>query len=173
MIQMLRKEACSGSIDDLANVRTEVCLGDVLTKASAKPEALITEVETGILTDVDMHQAFWALMQNKALLLEWRQFYVRPDAEYCLSLTCLCVEAAFPTVVNVIASSFKGKLRLHVSASSLADAVPQIIDTTPENRSCEPPSNHLITHTNLHHNFHNSVYTVDGPINHVLQCNER
>ena len=58
MIQMLRKEACSGSIDDLAHVRTEVCVGDVLTKASAKPEALRKAVETGILTDVYMHPSF-------------------------------------------------------------------------------------------------------------------
>ena len=28
MIQMLRKEACSGGIDDLAHVRSEDCLGD-------------------------------------------------------------------------------------------------------------------------------------------------
>ena len=32
MIQMLRKESCSGEIDDLAHARTEVCLSDGLTK---------------------------------------------------------------------------------------------------------------------------------------------
>ena len=35
MIQMLRKEACSGGIVDLAHVRSEDCLGDCLTKHSA------------------------------------------------------------------------------------------------------------------------------------------
>ena len=34
MIQMLRKEACSGAIADLSHVRTERCLADCLTKAT-------------------------------------------------------------------------------------------------------------------------------------------
>ena len=38
MIQMLRKEASSGMIDDLAHVRTAHCLADCLTKSSAKPD---------------------------------------------------------------------------------------------------------------------------------------
>eukprot|EP00974_Lingulodinium_polyedra_P014370 1392665-Lingulodinium_polyedra.AAC.1 len=38
MIQMLRKESCSGAIGDMAHVRTEVCLADCLTKHSAKPD---------------------------------------------------------------------------------------------------------------------------------------
>ena len=37
MIQMLRKEACSGAIADLSHVRTEHCLSDCLTKRSANP----------------------------------------------------------------------------------------------------------------------------------------
>ena len=32
MIQMLRKEACSGSIADLSHIRTQWCLADCLTK---------------------------------------------------------------------------------------------------------------------------------------------
>ena len=36
MISMLRKEACSGSIHDLAHILTQNCLADSLTKASAK-----------------------------------------------------------------------------------------------------------------------------------------
>ncbi len=36
MIQMLRKEACSGMMDDLAHVRTAVCLSDSLTKQKRK-----------------------------------------------------------------------------------------------------------------------------------------
>ena len=38
MIQMLRKEACSGAIADLSHVRTEHCLSDSLTKKSANPK---------------------------------------------------------------------------------------------------------------------------------------
>ena len=55
MIQMLRKEACSGAIDDLAHVGTENCLSDCLTKHSAKPDALIRAVEYGTLPSVDTH----------------------------------------------------------------------------------------------------------------------
>ena len=76
MIQMLRKEACSGSIDDLAHVRTEVCLSDCLTKASAKAHNLGLPGETSVLPDVDMHPSFRTLMQHKAFLHEWLQCYV-------------------------------------------------------------------------------------------------
>ena len=47
MISMLRKEACSGSIHDLAHIPTQSCLADCLTKTSAKPVNLITVVKTG------------------------------------------------------------------------------------------------------------------------------
>ena len=43
-MRMLRKEACSGSIHDLAHIPTQNCLSDCLTKASAKAENLITAV---------------------------------------------------------------------------------------------------------------------------------
>ena len=76
MIQMLRKEACSGAIDDLAHVRTEVCLSDCLTKDSAKAHNLRLAVETSVLPDVDMHPSFRTLMQHKAFLHEWLQCYV-------------------------------------------------------------------------------------------------
>ena len=36
IIQMLRKEACSGAIADLSYVRTEHCLAHCLAKASAR-----------------------------------------------------------------------------------------------------------------------------------------
>ena len=38
MISMLRKEACSGNIHDLAHIPTQNCLADCLTKASAKAD---------------------------------------------------------------------------------------------------------------------------------------
>ena len=86
MIQMLRKEACSGSIDDLAHVRTEVCLSDCLTKMSAKSDALRKAIDTGILPDVDMHPSFRTLMQHKAFMLEWLVSYVGDQCRYCLFL---------------------------------------------------------------------------------------
>ena len=46
MMSMLRKEACSGNINDLVQISTQNCLADSLTKASAKAENLITAVKT-------------------------------------------------------------------------------------------------------------------------------
>ena len=58
MISMWRKEACSGSIHDLAPIPTKNYLADCLTKASAKADNLITAVKTGRLLDVDIHPDF-------------------------------------------------------------------------------------------------------------------
>ena len=82
MFQMLRKESCSGSIEDLAHVRTELCLGDCLTKASAKSDALRRTVETRQLLETDMHPSFRTLMQHKAFLLEWLTYYVGSDVRF-------------------------------------------------------------------------------------------
>ena len=71
MIQMLRKESSSGSIDDLAHVRTAHCLSDCLTKNSAKPEALQKAVSTGVLPTVDEHPPFRSLLKHKAYLASW------------------------------------------------------------------------------------------------------
>ena len=65
MINQLRTEACSGSIDDLAHVVSEDCLSDCLTKTSAKPQFLIKAVDTGILPNVDKHPPFRELMKNR------------------------------------------------------------------------------------------------------------
>ena len=71
MIQMLRKESSSGSIDDLAHVRTAHCLADCLTKNSAKPEALCKAVSTGVLPTIDEHPPFRSLLKHKAYLASW------------------------------------------------------------------------------------------------------
>ena len=71
MIQMLRKESSSGSIDDLAHVRTAHCLADCLTKNSAKPEALLKAVSSGILPTIDEHPPFRSLLKHKAYLASW------------------------------------------------------------------------------------------------------
>ena len=65
MINLLRTEACSGRIDDLAHVVSHDCLADTLTKASAKPDVLIKAVDTGILPNVDKHPPFREIMANK------------------------------------------------------------------------------------------------------------
>ena len=46
---MLREEACSGHIEDLAHVLSADCLSDYLTNASAKPNALVNCVSTRVL----------------------------------------------------------------------------------------------------------------------------
>ena len=46
VMSMLRKEACSGSIHDLAHILTQNCFEDCLTKASAKADNLVTAVKT-------------------------------------------------------------------------------------------------------------------------------
>ena len=46
MTSMLRQQACSGSIHDLAHIPTHNCLVDSLTNASAKADNLITAVKT-------------------------------------------------------------------------------------------------------------------------------
>ena len=71
MIQMLRKEACSGSIADVSHIRTQWCLADCLTKKSANPQALIDAVRQGILKEVDAHPPFRTLVEHKAYLRSW------------------------------------------------------------------------------------------------------
>ena len=71
MIQMLRKEACSGSIADLSHIRTQWCLADCLTKKSANPQALIDAVRQGLLKEVDAHPPFRTLVEHKAYLRSW------------------------------------------------------------------------------------------------------
>ena len=68
LISILRKEACSISIRDLAHIPTQNCLAECLTKASAKADNLITAVQTGKLLDVDIHSDFRTLMEHKAFL---------------------------------------------------------------------------------------------------------
>jgi hypothetical protein len=71
MVQMLRQECQSGSIDDLAHVISEDCLADPLTKNSAKADALRKAIETGILPHADSHPPFRGLLKNKAYLAQW------------------------------------------------------------------------------------------------------
>ena len=71
MIQMLRKEACPGSIADLSHIRTQWCLADCLTKKSANLQNLIDAVRQGVLKEVDAHPPFRSLLEHKAYLRSW------------------------------------------------------------------------------------------------------
>ena len=71
MIQMLRKEACSGSIADLSHIRLSGVWLIVLTKKSANPQNLIDAVRQGTLKEVDAHPPFRSLLEHKAYLRSW------------------------------------------------------------------------------------------------------
>ena len=68
MISMLRKEACSESIQDVAHIPTLNCLADCLTKASAKADNLMKAVQTGKMLDVYIHPDLRTLMEHEAFL---------------------------------------------------------------------------------------------------------
>ena len=65
MIQMLRKEACSGAIADLSHVRTKHCLSGCLTKKSANPKNLMDAVKSGWLKELDSHPPFRSMLEHK------------------------------------------------------------------------------------------------------------
>ena len=58
MSQMLRKEACSGQLEDLAHVVSVDCFIVCLTKASAKYDALAKVVSTCFRKHLDMRPPF-------------------------------------------------------------------------------------------------------------------
>ena len=68
MVSMFRKEACSGSIHDLAHISIQNCLADCLTKSSEKADNLITAVKKGRLLEVDVHSNLRTLMEHKDFL---------------------------------------------------------------------------------------------------------
>ena len=55
MIQMLRQEACSGQMHDLAHVLTQYCLADPLTNRSVSPSPLISTVCCVKLIHIPFH----------------------------------------------------------------------------------------------------------------------
>ena len=71
MIPMLRKEASSGNIHDLAHIPTQNCFADCLTKASAKADNLIKVVKIGRLLDVGILPNFRTPTAHKAFLYTW------------------------------------------------------------------------------------------------------
>ena len=102
-INMLRVESNSGAMDDLAHVSSEDCLADPLTKASAKDDALIRAVTTGVLPKVDSNPPFRELMANKHKaymslaswavgnlemphqIVEMMGMYIEPQIRQCLT----------------------------------------------------------------------------------------
>ena len=91
MIQMLRKEACSGAISDLSHVRTERCLSACLTKQSANPKNLLDSVKNGWLKEIDSHPPFRTLLEHKAFLNAWLKDEFAGFS--CLSQPCFLLES--------------------------------------------------------------------------------
>ena len=71
MIQMLWKEACSGSIADLSHIRTQGCLADCPTKKSPNPQDLKDAVRQGILKEVDARTPLRTLSWTEAYSRSW------------------------------------------------------------------------------------------------------
>ena len=97
-------ESNSGAMDDLAHVASEDCLADCLTKASAKDDALIRAVSSGVLPKVDKNPPFRELMANKhkaymtlaswslsnlempTHIVEFMGMYIEPQIRQCLAM---------------------------------------------------------------------------------------
>ena len=65
MINQLRTEASSGSIDDLAHVVSADMMADCLTKNSANPIYLLEAIRNGVLPRGDINPPFRELMSNR------------------------------------------------------------------------------------------------------------
>ena len=104
MIQMLRREANSGRIDDLAHVVTSDCLSDCLTKHSAKPDALVKAVETGIIPNTDSHPPFRSLLEHKAYVTEWIFDFIS-SPHYVISILDEPIHAPFLSDLQETSSS--------------------------------------------------------------------
>ena len=94
MISMLRKEACSGRVHDIAHIPTKKCLADCLTKASAKADNLITAVQTGKLFDVDILPVLGTFMEHKAFLSTWCKTFLHTREKEVFFLNTLKISLA-------------------------------------------------------------------------------
>ena len=125
MISMLGKEACSGSIHDLAHIPIQDCLTDCLTKISAKTDNLITFVKTGKLLDVDIHFDFRTLLGHKAFLPSWCKTFLHTSEKEVsflntlkISLSQTSQKGPFQIIFVKLSSKRSKKKRKHVSVRS-------------------------------------------------------
>ena len=98
MVSMLRNEACSVSIHDLAHIPTQNFLADCLTRVSAKADNLVTAVKTGRLLEVDIRPDFRTpLIEHKALLCTWCRTFMHTREKELFFLNALKISLA-PTL---------------------------------------------------------------------------
>ena len=108
MISMLRKEARSGNIQDLAHVPTQNFLADCLTKA----DNLIIAVETGRLLEVDVHPNFRTLMEHKALLSTLCRTFMHTREKEVFFLSALRIPLAPTPQKKIISDDVCGELSI-------------------------------------------------------------
>ena len=89
MTSLLRKEACSGSIHDIAHIPTQNCLAECVTKTSAKADNLITVVKAWRLLNVDIHPNFRNTHGAKAFLSTGRRICMQTRGQHVLFLNAL------------------------------------------------------------------------------------
>ena len=146
MIQMLRKEACSGSIADLSHIRPQWCLAEFLTKKSADPQNLIDAVRSGILKEVDSHPLFRSLLEHKA--------YLRS----CLPTVCSHVD--FSHDVSLLGDS--------LTDSGL------FFEFVPAAQEIETRGSHCFFTTMAGSNRWTKIYSVDGTgLHRAYSCSRR
>ena len=120
----------SGSIQDLAHVRTEDMLADCLTKSSVKPDVLIKSAMTGVLPNVDTHPEFRSLLKHKAFLVAWCAQHLRdvPDMLAFLDTPVYTYVQAYFADCHAYASTF---LHSHLArlAPDSASASDMCLDT--------------------------------------------
>ena len=133
MISMLRREACSGSIDDLAHVVSQYCLSDALTKASANPDVLMKAVEVGSLPQVDIHPNFRTLMKHKAYLITWYNHYSPKSRSEPYFLDTINLETR-----ERLSSSGSKKI-MSAPHSTYAACFLQVYEEPPRDASIMPP----------------------------------
>ena len=113
MISMLRQEACSSSIHDLAHIPTKNCLADCLTKASAKADNLITAVQTRKLLDVDFLPVIRILVELKAFLSTWCKTFLHTTEKEIFFLNTLKIFQGRPNQVMFVATHNSKRDKTH------------------------------------------------------------
>ena len=186
MIQMLRKEAVSGSIDDLGHIDTAHMLADPLTKASAKPTVLIDTIIHGLIKNIDNSPEFRSVLKHKAYLVHWMATYLDPkivksasrfldeDVEQMVHVYYAVSSDSFANLVNTDLYSLVASAPSHncrFPAEPSADALPDALFSAPKETDVDDATRHTHTHTcDLCHVEYTHCH--EGPLDHD-HCHER
>ena len=108
MIQMLRHEAVSGAMQDLAHVVSKDMLADVLTKQECNEglRALIKAVTTGYLPNVDAQPNFRELIKasHKAFFCHWivRNIDINLTKDSVISFLGIDIQDEFHSYMSIL-----------------------------------------------------------------------